>query len=187
VLPRIHGTGNLTSDPELAYGRNGDARATFSIACNGRRKDRDGEWQDDGSAFLRVTLWREEAELAAEALSRGLEVAFEGELIMREYETRDGGKGQSVELRYAKLGPTMNPRQQVRARKAERRDDGGSSGGGRRDEPRRDERRDQGRAGTDSRRAPADDPWASAPAPAPGGGDPWSSGPTGDYDDEPPF
>jgi Single-strand binding protein family len=55
--------GNLTDDPELRHTEGGIARATLRVAMSGRR---DGE-----PSFVTVVVWRDQAEHAAESLSRG--------------------------------------------------------------------------------------------------------------------
>jgi single-strand DNA-binding protein len=54
--------GNLT-DPEVRYTEGGIARATFRVAVSGRSRDSE-------PSFLAVEVWRDQAEHAAESLTR---------------------------------------------------------------------------------------------------------------------
>ena len=55
--------GNLTDDPELRHTEGGIARAMFRVAVSGRR--------DQEASFLTVVVWRDQAEHAAQSLSKG--------------------------------------------------------------------------------------------------------------------
>ena len=55
--------GNLTDDPELRHTEAGIARATFRAAVSGRRYSE--------PSFFAVVIWRDQAEHAAESLSKG--------------------------------------------------------------------------------------------------------------------
>jgi hypothetical protein len=54
--------GNLTDDPEVRHTEAGIARAMFRVAVSGRR--------DQEASFFTVIAWRDQAEQAAESLSR---------------------------------------------------------------------------------------------------------------------
>ncbi|HEX5694959.1 MAG TPA: single-stranded DNA-binding protein, partial [Acidimicrobiia bacterium] len=64
--------GNLVDDPELRFTPSGVAMAKIRMAVN-RRWQKDGEWQEDTS-FFTGTVWREQAESAAESLQKGARV-----------------------------------------------------------------------------------------------------------------
>jgi hypothetical protein len=55
--------GNLTDQPEARYTEGGIARAMFRVAVSGRR--------DQEPSFFTLVVWRDQAEHAAESLSRG--------------------------------------------------------------------------------------------------------------------
>jgi len=61
--------GNLGKDPELRYTPQGDAVCSFSLATNERKKDKSGEMQDV-TTWFKVTLWRQQAEVAAKYLTK---------------------------------------------------------------------------------------------------------------------
>jgi single-strand DNA-binding protein len=54
--------GNLTDQPEVRYTDGGIARATFRVAVSGRREQE--------PSFFAVVVWRDQAEHAAESLSK---------------------------------------------------------------------------------------------------------------------
>jgi single-strand DNA-binding protein len=89
--------GNLGRDPELRYTGQGTPVCTFSLATNERRKDRNGELQDQ-TTWFRVTLWERRAEAASQYLSKGMPVYVEGRLRVEEYTDRDGKPRQSLEV-----------------------------------------------------------------------------------------
>ncbi|HEX6887461.1 MAG TPA: single-stranded DNA-binding protein [Candidatus Nanopelagicales bacterium] len=158
--------GNLTADPELRFTPSGQAVANFTVASTSRFMDRQTqEWKDGDTIFIRCSVWRQYAENVAESLTKGTRVIVTGRLKVRQYETREGGKGTSVECEVDEVGPALRSATAKVNRVA--RSDGfggaqaGSGFGG-------------GQQGGSGR--PADDPWAS---PAGGGG--------GFPDDAPPF
>jgi single stranded DNA-binding protein len=58
--------GNLTDDPEVRYTEGGIARAMFRVAVSGRREQE--------ASFFTVIVWRDQAEHAAQSLSKGSRV-----------------------------------------------------------------------------------------------------------------
>lgn len=89
--------GNLGRDPELRYTPQGTPVCTFSMATNDRRKDRNGEMQDQ-TTWFRVTLWDRKAETASQYLHKGKSVYIEGRLRVDEYTDRDGKSRYSLEV-----------------------------------------------------------------------------------------
>jgi len=89
-------TGNLTADPELKFGANGNARLSFSVASNKRFKVGD-EWQEETSYFNGVA-WRGIAEQAASVLEKGMPVIVKGRLEQRSWENAEGEKRSTVEI-----------------------------------------------------------------------------------------
>jgi single-strand DNA-binding protein len=91
-------TGNLTRDPELRSTPGGTSVCKLRVAVNSRRKDgQSGEWVDKPNYFD-VTVWGAQGENCAQYLSKGRPVAVEGRLDWREWEDKEGGKRQSVEI-----------------------------------------------------------------------------------------
>jgi single-strand DNA-binding protein len=90
-------TGNLTRDPELRQTPSGTSVCGMRVAVNSRRKDSSGDWVDKPNYFD-VTVWGAQGENCANYLFKGRPVAIQGRLDWREWEAKDGGKRQSVEI-----------------------------------------------------------------------------------------
>jgi single-strand DNA-binding protein len=89
--------GNLGRDPELRYTAQGTPVCSFSMATNERRKDKNGEMQDQ-TTWFRITLWNRLAETASQYLQKGRQVYIEGRLRVEEYIDRDGKPRHSLEV-----------------------------------------------------------------------------------------
>jgi hypothetical protein len=74
--------GNLTDDPEVRYTQDGIARAVFRVAVSGRREQE--------ASFFTVIVWRDQAEHAAQSLSKGSRVVVLGRLQQRTWTAEDG-------------------------------------------------------------------------------------------------
>ena len=82
--------GNLTDDPELRHTEGGIARAMFRVAVSARK--------DQETSFFTVVVWRDQAEHAAESLSKGSRVVIEGRLEQRSWTVEDGSARSVVEV-----------------------------------------------------------------------------------------
>ena len=89
--------GNLGRDPELRYTPQGTPVCSFSMATNERRKDKNGEMQDQ-TTWFKVTLWNRQAETAAQYLTKGRPVYIEGRLRVEEWTDRDGKPRHTLEV-----------------------------------------------------------------------------------------
>src|SRR3954463_7589883 len=97
-INRVIITGNLTADPELRSLPSGTSLCKLRVACNTRRKDNStNEWVDKPNYFD-VTVWGAQGENCARYLSKGRPVAIDGRLEWREWETKEGGKRQAVDI-----------------------------------------------------------------------------------------
>jgi single-strand DNA-binding protein len=99
--------GNLTKDPELRYTPNGTAVTNLRIAVNRKFKDRNGELKED-TCFITVTAWDKQAEICNQFLQKGRAVFVEGILQSRSWETGDGQKRSTIDVRAERiqfLGP----------------------------------------------------------------------------------
>lgn len=121
--------GNLVDDPELRFTPSGVAMAKIRLAVS-RRFQREGEWQEQTS-FFNGTLWREQAEQAAESLQKGTRVIVTGRLEQRSWETETGEKRSVVEVQIDEIGPSLRWATAT-VNRTQREDSwgGGNSGGG---------------------------------------------------------
>ena len=119
--------GNLTADPELRFTPSGAAVASFTVASTPRTFDRQAnEWKDGETLFLRCSVWREAAENVAESLAKGNRVVVQGRLVQRSFETREGEKRTVVEMQVDEVGPSLR----YATAKVTRTPRGGGGGGG---------------------------------------------------------
>ncbi len=79
--------GRLTRDSELKYTKSGMPIARFSIAVNRSRKQ-DDQWVDETS-FFDIDFWGKGAEAVNRYLTKGQQIAVEGELRQDRWE-QDG-------------------------------------------------------------------------------------------------
>jgi single-strand DNA-binding protein len=91
--------GNLTNDPEVRYTDSGIARAMFRVAVSGRREQE--------ASFFTVIVWRDQAEHAAQSLSKGSRVVVVGRLQQRTWTAEDGRARSTVEVLAEELGPSL--------------------------------------------------------------------------------
>jgi single-strand DNA-binding protein len=91
--------GNLTEDPEVRYTEGGIARARFRVAVSGQRERE--------ASFFTVVVWRDQAEHAAESLSKGSRVVVIGRLQQRAWTADDGSARSAVEVVAEELGPSL--------------------------------------------------------------------------------
>lgn len=96
-----------TADAALRFTQSGKPVTNLSLADNHRRRDGD-QWVDDGVTFYQVTAWGHLAEQAAQTIRKGQRVIVVGELRDREYESRDGGKGRSLDIRAQEIGVALD-------------------------------------------------------------------------------
>ena len=89
--------GYLGRDPEIRYTAAGDAVCSFSIATTERRKNAEGELADE-TTWFKITVWRRQAELANQYLSKGKQVYVEGRLRQVEFTDREGNKRTALEV-----------------------------------------------------------------------------------------
>jgi len=74
--------GNLVDDPELRFTNNGIAVANLRVAVT-QRIQQDGEWRDGDTSFLKVNVWRSQAEHLADSLGKGNRMMVTGRLRQR--------------------------------------------------------------------------------------------------------
>ncbi len=95
MFNRIILIGRLTRDPELRYTQSSLPVANFTLAVDRPYKNKQGDRETD---FIDITAWRKLAELCAEYLYKGRQVAVEGRLEIQHYETQDGQKRKAAKV-----------------------------------------------------------------------------------------
>ncbi|MDT8347324.1 MAG: single-stranded DNA-binding protein [Flavobacteriaceae bacterium] len=89
--------GNLGNDPEVKSLDNGRKLAKFSLATNEVYRNAKGEKVTE-TQWHNVIAWGKTAEIIEQYLSKGREVAIEGKLTSRSYETASGEKRYITEV-----------------------------------------------------------------------------------------
>ncbi|HYG18312.1 MAG TPA: single-stranded DNA-binding protein [Ohtaekwangia sp.] len=79
--------GRLGKDPEVRTFDSGKKQATFSIATSDTYKNQKGEKVEE-TQWHNLVIWGKLADIAGQYLKKGSEVAVEGKLIHRAYETK---------------------------------------------------------------------------------------------------
>lgn len=87
MMNRVVLVGRLTKDPELRYTPNGVAVANFTLAVNRTFTNQQGEREAD---FIRITVWRRQAENVANYLQKGSMAGVDGRIQTRNYENNEG-------------------------------------------------------------------------------------------------
>lgn len=96
--------GNLGRDPEMRYMPDGTAVTNFSVATTRKWTGADGQPKEE-TAWVRVEVWRKQAESANQYLSKGSKVLVEGRIKPdpntggpRLYTRQDGSIGANFEM-----------------------------------------------------------------------------------------
>ena len=89
--------GNLGNNPEIITLESGKKLAKFSIATNESYKNSKGEKVTE-TQWHNIIAWGRTATLAEKYLQKGKEVAIEGKLTSRSYETSTGEKRYVTEV-----------------------------------------------------------------------------------------
>jgi len=83
--------GNLGRDPEVRSTPSGQSVAEFSLATSYRRKDQDGNFQEQ-TEWHRVVCWGRQAEIAGQYLRKGKQIYVEGRLQTRSWDDKESGE-----------------------------------------------------------------------------------------------
>ena len=89
--------GNLGNDPEIITLESGKKLAKFSMATNETYKNNKGEKTTD-TQWHNVVAWNKTAEIIENYVTKGNEIAIEGKLTNRSYETKEGEKRYITEV-----------------------------------------------------------------------------------------
>ena len=96
-------TGNMTRDPELRFSQTGMPIATFGMAWNRMRQDR----EEGDVSFFDVVCFRSLAENVAESLQKGMRVIVDGHLQHRRWESPEGETRSKVEIIANEVAPSL--------------------------------------------------------------------------------
>lgn len=97
-INRVVLVGNLTRDPELKQLPSGTSVCSLGLAVNDRVKDKTtGEWSDYAN-FFDIDVFGAQGENCSRFLTKGRQVAIEGRLRWRSWETPEGQKRSKVSV-----------------------------------------------------------------------------------------
>jgi single-strand DNA-binding protein len=99
---RVQLIGNLGQDPEIVTLESGSKLAKFSLATSDYYKNAKGEKVED-TQWHNIVAWGKTAEIVESYLTKGKQVAVEGKLIHRTYETKEGEKKYFTEIKCNEL------------------------------------------------------------------------------------
>jgi len=94
--------GNLGNQPEIIKLDSGKKLARFSLATNEYYTNSKGE-KVSNTTWTNVVAWEKTAEIIEQYLEKGSEVAVEGKLSNRSYETNNGEKKYITEVVVSEL------------------------------------------------------------------------------------
>jgi len=89
--------GNVGNEPEITNLESGKKVAKFSMATNESYKDSKGE-KVTNTQWHNIVAWGKIAEIVEKYVGKGKEVALEGKLTSRSYETKEGEKRYVTEV-----------------------------------------------------------------------------------------
>jgi len=97
-LNKVFLIGRLTRDPDLRYIPSGAAVVSFGLATSRVYTTQSGEKKEE-VCFVRVVAWGRQAEICNQYLNKGRLIFIEGRLQYRSWETPEGGKRNTLEVR----------------------------------------------------------------------------------------
>ncbi len=97
-LNRVFLIGRLTRDPDLRYIPSGAAVVSFGLATSRIYTTQSGEKKEE-VCFVRVVAWGRQAEICNQYLNKGRLIFIEGRLQYRSWETPEGGKRSTLEVK----------------------------------------------------------------------------------------
>jgi single-strand DNA-binding protein len=89
--------GNVGNEPEIINLESGKKIAKFSIATNEFYKNSNGE-KEQTTQWHNIVAWGKMAEIVEKYVGKGKEIALEGKLTSRSYETKEGEKKYVTEV-----------------------------------------------------------------------------------------
>jgi single-strand DNA-binding protein len=89
--------GNLGQAPEIISFENGNKLAKVSLATNENYKNANGEKVTE-TQWHSLIAWGRQADIFEQYIKKGQEIAVEGKLVTRSYETKEGEKRYRTEI-----------------------------------------------------------------------------------------
>lgn len=100
--------GNLTRDFELRFTPTGKTVANSSVAVSKQQYNQQTQqWDTLNTTFYQLTVWGAMAEAAKQQLKKGMRVVVTGDLLQKEYERTDGGKGVYLDVTVDDIGASL--------------------------------------------------------------------------------
>lgn len=108
-MTQITISGNTVAAADVRFTPAGKAVASFTVAVNERRFDKQAnEWVDGDTTFYPCSAWGQMGENCAETLvDKGMRVIVQGRLKSRSYDDRDGNKRTVFEVDVDEVGPSL--------------------------------------------------------------------------------
>lgn len=94
---RVQLIGNVGQEPTITNLESGKKVARLSLATNENYKNSNGEKQTDTN-WHTIVAWGKTAEIIEKYVAKGKEIAIEGKLTSRSYETKEGEKRYLTEV-----------------------------------------------------------------------------------------
>lgn len=94
--------GNLGLAPEIVSFENGNKLAKIRLATNEFYKNAKGEKVQE-TQWHSLIAWGKQADIFEKYIKKGQEIAIEGKLITRSYETKEGEKRYRTEIQVSEL------------------------------------------------------------------------------------
>jgi single-strand DNA-binding protein len=107
ALPAVTGEFRLATEPDLHFAPTGTAVLRLRLVASSRKRQPDGSWADDLTAWVSATAFGNLAEHGAESLSKGDLVTVTGRLVTDEWETADGQKRSENRILVDTLGVSL--------------------------------------------------------------------------------
>lgn len=90
--------GNVGRDPNFKYTQSSVAVCDFSVAVTRRIGGRDGQEKQERTTWVRVTCWRNLAEIANQYVRKGTQIFVVGTVEVSAYLDKSGQPAASLEL-----------------------------------------------------------------------------------------
>ena len=97
IRNRVQLIGNLGTEPEIITLDSGKLLAKFTMATNEVYKNAQGEKVQD-TQWHNVVAWGKTAEIVQKYVNKGQEIAIDGKLTSRSYESKEGAKRYITEI-----------------------------------------------------------------------------------------